>query len=55
MRDDPMPCVHATDYEIDQGKHLTWNDSGMCSPCRRYIDRFIARGSENEETPDTTV
>jgi excinuclease UvrABC ATPase subunit len=48
MRTDPVPCINATQYEIDQGKHLTWNDDSHCQPCQRILDRFIALHQQSE-------
>lgn len=43
MRSEPVPCIHATDYEINLGKHITWDDDRLCNPCRRVLDIFAER------------
>lgn len=45
MREEPVPCINATDYEIGLGKHLTWEDDRHCNPCRRTLERFAEIGS----------
>lgn len=49
MRDEPVPCINATQYEIDQDKHLTWDDESHCTVCRRILDKFAARRTEAEQ------
>lgn len=44
MRDNPVPCAHATLYEMRRGEHVTWEDDCICKPCKRNIGRFIQRG-----------
>lgn len=48
MRDEPVPCRHATLYETERVQHITWEDDGICKPCKRNIQRFIDRGAESE-------
>jgi hypothetical protein len=43
MRSDPIPCKHATDYEIARESHLTWNEDGICNPCMRLLDVFTMK------------
>jgi hypothetical protein len=52
MRDDPVPCLHATKWETDQGLHITWNDDRICNPCKRYLDIFTTRRALNEQAEE---
>lgn len=49
MRDEPVPCINATTFEIRQDKHLTWNDDRICNPCVRVLDMFATRRALNEK------
>lgn len=48
MRTDPVPCKNATKYEVDNDKHLTWNDDAHCNPCKKLLDRFVLRRQQAE-------
>jgi hypothetical protein len=43
MRDAPVPCVNATEYEVMRGEHLTWLDAPTCPRCDTVLDRFATR------------
>jgi hypothetical protein len=57
MREQSVPCVNATHYEISRGLHMTWQDSGTCPRCDRTLDMFNLRiainnaDSEKEPVP----
>jgi hypothetical protein len=48
VRTEQVPCKNATQYEIDNGKHLTFNDDSHCQPCKRVLDRFVLRRQQAE-------
>ncbi len=50
MRDEAVPCVNATKYEIDHGEHMTWVDDRICKPCQSVLDRFNQRRMDNDNT-----
>lgn len=52
MRDGPVNCRNATLYEAQRGQHLTWEDDGVCKPCKRTIERFIKRGTTQSVVDD---
>lgn len=43
MREQPVPCANATQYEVINGRHMTWNDNQICTRCERLLDLFAAR------------
>ncbi len=46
MRTESVPCKNATQYEIDNGKHVTWDDESHCTVCRGILDRFSVMHAE---------
>lgn len=48
MSSESTPCKHATDYEIERDTHKTWNDDGICSPCRQLLDLFETKRANAE-------
>lgn len=42
----PKPCVNATLWEVNQGKHLTTTrrKDGVCENCRIVLTLFARRG-----------
>lgn len=55
MRDQAVPCVNATYFEIRQGRHLTWEDSRVCSRCVKVLDIFNTRRTLNEQYDEDKV
>jgi hypothetical protein len=55
MRDEPVPCKNATLFEINQGRHITWEDDRTCKPCKRVLERFAQRGAEAEAEAEVDV
>lgn len=59
MRDHAVPCTNATQFEVMQEKHLTWNDSGVCNRCVQLLDLFAQRRELNdkfeENNPQTST
>lgn len=47
MRDAAVPCRYATAYETSLGRHITFNDNQICTPCERTVDRFAAKQAQN--------
>ena len=48
-RDQAVPCVNATRYEINEGRHLTWNDDRVCQRCNAVMDTFRSRIALNTQ------
>jgi hypothetical protein len=42
------PCKHATDYEIERGLHMTWNEDGICNQCSSLLDLFTMKRANAE-------
>lgn len=55
MRDQSVPCVNATYYEVKRDKHMTWNDDRVCTVCKRVSDTFASRRALNESPEEKTV
>lgn len=50
MREQPVLCRNATRWEADQEpqRHITWEDDGICKPCKRTLAKFAKRRAEHE-------
>lgn len=49
MRENAVPCLHATQWETLQERHTTWNDSRICNRCESLLDIFATRRMLNEQ------
>lgn len=49
MREHAIPCANATQFETSQGKHQTWEDSGICTRCTQLLDIFAQRREINKQ------
>lgn len=54
MREHAIPCMNATQYEIERKIHMTWNDDRLCDSCLRHMDRFALsrQAAEDSETDE---
>ena len=55
MRDHAVPCANATQFEIIQGKHMTWNDNQICTRCDSVLDLFALRRELAEQYEENTT
>lgn len=47
-RPEPVPCINATKYEVENGKHLTRNMDRHCNSCQTVLDKFAAARKQAE-------
>lgn len=48
-----VPCVNATDYEINLGQHMTLEHDRRCRRCCHILDMFTAMKEHNEAAEET--